>query len=99
VYTFGLTLTLQHYTPLHIREIFYETPQSLETEWGCHDYLLLNLWNIEHQWAGQEPDTVYQWLRDKRGVLKIGQFGYYTLFRIGQGAVGQAVQPVNRPCP
>jgi hypothetical protein len=104
IYTFGLTLTLQHYTPLHVREIYYETPQTLAADWGCNDYLLLNLWDIQHQWAGREPDTVYQWLRDHRGLTQMGQFGYYTLFRVGSvartnGDQTAAVEPVDHPCP
>jgi hypothetical protein len=104
IYTFGLTLTLQHYTPLRVREVYYETPQTLETGWGCNDYLLLNLWDIQHQWAGREPDKVYQWLRDHRGLTQMGQFGYYTLFQVGSVRrdnrdPAAAVEPVNHPCP
>ncbi|MEO8610709.1 MAG: phospholipid carrier-dependent glycosyltransferase [Chloroflexota bacterium] len=84
LYTFGLTLTLKHYTTLNVYEIFYETPDTLNQKWthGQNDYLLLNVWNIENQWAGRDPQADYHWLRDKRGLVEIGKFGYYTLFRI-----------------
>lgn len=84
VYTFGLTLTLKHYTKLTIFELYYETPETLQARWvqGQDDYLLLNLWDIEHQWAGREPDIAYQWFFDVRGLTRLDQHGYYTLFRI-----------------
>jgi len=84
VYTFGLTLTLKHYTDFNVYELYYETPETLNNRWthGQDDYLLLNVWNIENQWAGREPQTAYHWLRDQRGLTQLGRSGYYTLFRI-----------------
>lgn len=84
VYTFGLTLTLKHYTNLMVFELYYETPETLKTRWlpGQGDYLLLNLWDITYQWAGREPDIAYHWLSDQRGLTRLGQYGNYTLFRI-----------------
>lgn len=85
LYTFGLTLTLAHYTNLEVRELFYETPQTLATNWqtGREDYLLLNVWQIENQWMGMGPQIAYHWLRDERGLTILDRFGNYTLFRIG----------------
>lgn len=84
LYTFGLTLTLKHYTLLTVYEIFYETPDTLDQKWirAKDDYLLLNVWNIEHQWAGLDPQRDYHWLRDTRGLIELGKFGYYTLFKV-----------------
>jgi hypothetical protein len=84
IYTFGLTLTLQHYTSLNVRELFYETPTTLNQKWtpGQADYLLLNIWNIENQWVGLDPQFDYHWLRDIRGIIRLGKNGYYTLYRI-----------------
>jgi hypothetical protein len=84
LYTFGLTLTLQHYTTLNVYELFYETPATLDARWahGKDDYLLLNVGNIEQQWNEREVQTVYHWLRDVRGLVKLGQYGSYTLFRV-----------------
>lgn len=85
LYTFGLTLTLKHYTTLDVYELYYETPQTLAAKWqrGREDYLLINVWNIENQWQGHEPQTDYHWLRDERGLTEMGKMGYYTLFRVG----------------
>lgn len=84
LYTFGLTLTLKHYTTLSVYELYYETPDTLAAKWqvGQDDYLLVNVWNIENQWAGRDPQTDFHWLRDQRGLIEVGKFGYYTLYRI-----------------
>ncbi|RMF80067.1 MAG: phospholipid carrier-dependent glycosyltransferase [Chloroflexi bacterium] len=84
VYTFGLTLTLQEYTPLNVHEMYYETPQTLTDNWIANDddYLLIDVANIESQWAGREPQIAYHWLRDNRGLTEIGRYGAYTLFRV-----------------
>jgi hypothetical protein len=84
LYTFGLTLTLRHHTSLNVYEIYYETPQTLAARWthGRSDYLLLNLWQIQNQWVGREPDTAYRWLRDQRGLEQIARYGNYTLFKV-----------------
>lgn len=84
LYTLGLTLTLQHYTDLNVYEIYYETPETLAAKWvaGRDDYLLLNVWNIENQWNGRDPQRDYHWLRDHRGLTRLGKFDNYVLFRI-----------------
>lgn len=84
LYTFGLTLTLKHYTTLNVHELYYESPETLVERWvrGQDDYLLLNVWNIENQWAGREPQIVFHWLRDRRGLVELGRYGNYTLFRV-----------------
>lgn len=84
VYTFGLTLTLEHYGNFEVREIFYETPASLEAGWqhGQHDYLVINAWQVVHQWNGLAPQIAYHWLRDQRGLVPIGRIDNYTVFRI-----------------
>lgn len=84
LYTFGLTLTLQHYSTMDVYEIYYETPQTLADAWvtGEDDYLLLNVWQIENQWAEREPQIVYHWFRDDRGLTLIDRQGNYTLFRV-----------------
>ncbi len=83
VYTFGLTLTLEYYTDLQIIELFYETPETLVAR-PPGGYLLLNVWQIENQWAGLAPQIAYRWLRDVRGLTPLERFGNYTLFRIEQ---------------
>lgn len=85
LYTFGLTLTLQHYTDLEVYELFYETPDTLTDRWvaGQPDYLLINVWQIENQWDGRAPQIAFHWLRDVRGLTELGRYGNYTLFRVG----------------
>lgn len=84
VYSFGLTLTLKHYTALNVYELYYETPQSLAAKSTTFntEYLLINVWNIENQWVGREPQLDYHWLRDERGIEQVGRYGNYTLFKI-----------------
>ena len=84
IYTFGLTLTLQHYTTLDVRELYYETPQSLAQKWqhGHDEYLVLNVSNIETQWIGRDLQLNYHWLLYDRGMERLGKYGNYTLFRI-----------------
>jgi hypothetical protein len=82
LYTFGLTLTLQHETPFTVYELYYERPASLAAKRGQNDYLLLNLWVIENQWQGREPYIAYHWLDDNRGLTRLERYGNYTLFRI-----------------
>jgi hypothetical protein len=85
VYTFDLTLTLQHRTSLNALEIYYETPETLVERWvrGREDYLLVNMWQIENQWRGREPYIAVYWLQAHRGLQRLGQYGNYTLFRVG----------------
>lgn len=82
IYTFGSTLTLQHYTDLNVIQIFYETPNTLNQRWfrGQVDYLLLNVWQIENQWQGRDPQANYHWFRDERGLTELGRFRNLTLF-------------------
>jgi hypothetical protein len=82
LYTFGLTLTLQHETPFTVYELYYETPESLAAKRSQTDYLLLNLWVIENQWQGREPYIAYHWLNDNRGLIRLERYGNYTLFRM-----------------
>ncbi len=87
VYTMGLTLPLRHEYTGEVRELYYETPASLNAAWvrGQSDYLLINMWQIENQWAGREPEIAMRWLRERRGLTAIGTHGYYTLFLVGGG--------------
>ena len=85
LYTMGPTLAIRYLAPqLNVREIYNETPATLEASWepGHSDYLLLNVWEINHQWAGRDPQTAALWLQQTRGLTKIGQQGNYTLYRI-----------------
>jgi 4-amino-4-deoxy-L-arabinose transferase-like glycosyltransferase len=82
--TFGLTLTLQHYTHLHTLELFYLDEAALKrlTESSTPLYLLLDLPSIERQWQGKKPQTNYQWLKEHTALSEIGSFPPYILFQI-----------------
>jgi hypothetical protein len=84
LYTFGLTLTLKHETSLNVLDVYYETPQTLLSRWtpGKDDYLLLNMWDIQHQWVGREPEIAYNWLLQTRGLIRIDRYEYYTLYKV-----------------
>lgn len=84
VYSFDITLTLQHRTSLTVYDLYYETPASLRAKWqvGRDDYLLVNLWQLHNQWRGREPYNAVAWLQAYRGLDRMGQQGNYTLFRI-----------------
>jgi 4-amino-4-deoxy-L-arabinose transferase-like glycosyltransferase len=86
LYTFGSTLTLEHYTDYSIIEIFYESPNTLKQRWfkGRTDYLLLNIWQIENQWQGRNPQANYHWFRDERGLTIIDRFHNLTLFEVNE---------------
>lgn len=86
LYTLGSTLTLEHYTDYSIIEVFYESPNTLNQRWfrGRADYLLLNIWQIENQWQGRDPQANYHWFRDERGLTEIGKFHNLTLFEANE---------------
>lgn len=82
--TFGLTLTVQHYTQLNTLEFFYLDEASLQTltESPGPLYLLLDLNSIKTQWRGKTPEINYQWLQKHTTLTEIGLFAPYTLFKI-----------------
>ncbi len=86
--TFGLTLTLRHYSDLDVIEIYEETPASLPDRacGGGPAYLYVDVANLEQQWAGLAPQVNYHWLRDGPGLEMIDQFDNYTLFKVGECA-------------
>ncbi len=84
VYTMNLTLPLERVYAGEVRELYYETPATLAYAKTQEEaaYLLINLWQIENQWRGREPDIAVSWLRRRRGLTQIGRFGNYTLFAV-----------------
>ncbi|HJW84139.1 MAG TPA: hypothetical protein VJ754_07535, partial [Anaerolineae bacterium] len=85
VVTFGLTLTLQHYTGLDAVEIYAETPTTLADRicGRAPVYAYLDVANLESQWAGLSPEINYRWLRDGPGLTALGRYQDYSLFEIG----------------
>jgi 4-amino-4-deoxy-L-arabinose transferase-like glycosyltransferase len=84
VYTFGLTLRLKQLEDIRIHDLFNESPESLDAQWirGQEDYVLVNVWEINHQWEGRSPYIAFHWIYNNRGVWVLGRFGNYVLCRI-----------------
>ena len=82
--TFGLTLTLQHYTPYDTRDLSALDPSGLAALLadGHPTYLLLDTANIEHQWPDRAPGINYRWLRDNPGLTPLAHHNPYTLYKI-----------------
>jgi 4-amino-4-deoxy-L-arabinose transferase-like glycosyltransferase len=83
--TFGLTLTIQHYTNLNTLEFFYLDESSLQTLTESPPgplYLLLDVGNVETQWQGKTPQINYHWLKEHTTLTKIEAFPPYILFKI-----------------
>ena len=84
VLTFGLSLTLQHYTGLEVFDLYALTPATLRTV-ACEPspaYAFLDVGNLNDQWHGLSPETNYRWLRDVAGLEEIQRDGDYVLFRV-----------------
>lgn len=99
---FGLTNTVAHYTSLRTVELYNETQATLPGR-ACgqvRPYLLLDLAKLSAQWTGLSPHLNFLWLRDQAGLVEVGRFGGYTLWRVGNrcGGASQAYPaPVSGP--
>jgi hypothetical protein len=83
VLTFGLTLTLQQYTHLDTRELFYLDNHALEAMTAAEPlYLLVNPDNLNRQWQGLRPQANFLWLQKNTRLEELGRFPPYTLFKI-----------------
>lgn len=82
--TFGLTLTLQHYTQVNTLEIYYLDDTSLDelTRSQPSLYLLLDPQNIETQWQGKIPSLNYHWLQEHTSLTEIDTFPPFVLFEV-----------------
>ena len=88
--TFGLTLTLQHYTDFDVVELYRETPESLDAL-ICErpaTYLYVDKANIQSQWVGLPPEVNLRWLEANPGLTALGKSGRYSLARIGACSSG-----------
>lgn len=84
VLAFGITLTLRHYTPRDVEELYGLTPADLSrrVREGRPLYLVVPLEDLGRQWRGRSPEQNYRWLRDGPGLIPLGTFHGYTLFRV-----------------
>jgi hypothetical protein len=85
VMSFGMTATLQHFTPFRVLEMAEESPASVEqiarTEKDV--FVLLDYQNVEFQWSGLAPQVDLSALRDHFDVQIVGTRDNYTLFSVG----------------
>jgi hypothetical protein len=87
VLTFGLTLTLDHYTDLNAVDLYDQSPDTLRSIvcTASPAYLYVEAENIESQWAGKSPAINFHWLRDEIGLYEIGRDGTWSLFAVAHG--------------
>lgn len=83
LFTSGLTLAFQAQTDFTVYELYYETTETLAGKLAPLDeaFVMLNVWQIRHQWAGHELEKLYDWLLNN-DMQPIGRHGNYTLFTI-----------------
>lgn len=102
ILVFELTLTLQQYSDLDTRELFYETPETVQKllEQGRPTYLLINVDRVESQWLGRAPSINYRWLMDGPGLVELGHNRGFTLYLVGEGARPELAGqwPLHRLC-
>jgi hypothetical protein len=84
--SFGPTLTLQHYSTLQTLDLYDVPPGRLQAvlDQRTSTYLLLDEANVEQQWLGLAPDLDFRALRDRPGLVRVGQRGDLTLYRVGR---------------
>jgi 4-amino-4-deoxy-L-arabinose transferase-like glycosyltransferase len=98
VVSFGLTLTLRHYTGLDVHELFYLREPALAELLRCERtlYVVADPANIASQWRGSDLERSYQWLRANGRITELAALGPYTLFR-ADASGSQETQPCASP--
>ncbi len=82
VYTSGLTLALKYAAALDVHELYGLEPEALRHNAQTGDYVLVNRWQIENQWAKTPIQAAVHVLEAERGLSPIARHGYYTLYRV-----------------
>lgn len=97
LYTFAITLAFEQYSNLEVYDLYGLDPAQIAAlleEVGSGPsqaaYLLVDVENVETQWAQHAPGRNYRWLEEEVGLMQIGEHRRYTLFRIGQDNDGAA---------
>jgi 4-amino-4-deoxy-L-arabinose transferase-like glycosyltransferase len=82
--TFGITLTVRHYTNVPTLDLFDITPTDVASlvATARPTYVLVDPASIEGQWLGQAPATNFLELRNWPGLEPLGAQGSYTLYRL-----------------
>ncbi|MFW6097531.1 MAG: ArnT family glycosyltransferase [Chloroflexota bacterium] len=91
LYTFAITLAFEQYSELEVHDLYGLDPAQIavlleDGESGASSaaYLLVDVPNVDTQWAQHAPGRNYRWLDEKVGLMRRGQHRRYTLFRIEQ---------------
>lgn len=84
--TFGLTLTLRHYTSYEVIDLSTVDPAALAFLLADTrpTLVLLDVTNIERQWGDRPLGANYRWLRDHGTLTPAAKHGRYTLFATTQ---------------
>lgn len=84
VVTFGLSISVAHYTRLAVVDLFEQSPQSLRpTVCGNPSvYLYVDRPSIESQWVGRTPALNVHWLEHDVGLRQIGMKNGWWLYRV-----------------
>ncbi|MFN8378812.1 MAG: glycosyltransferase family 39 protein [Anaerolineae bacterium] len=82
VYTSGLTLALRHTVHSSVHELYGLEPSDLAEEAETGDYVLVNRWQIENQWAGTPMQDAIHGLETARGLTLVARYGNYTLYQV-----------------
>lgn len=93
LYTFAITLAFEQYSGLQVHDLYGLDPPQIgallknngSTASRTPAYLLLDVQNVETQWAQHAPGHNYRWLEQDVGLTRLGQRRQYTLFRVEQG--------------
>jgi hypothetical protein len=90
VLTFGLTLTLDHYTDFDVVELFNQSPETLPPLLctSAASYLFVEGDNLESQWVNKAPDINFRWLRAEMGLKEIGRQDSWTLYEVEKRSCG-----------
>lgn len=82
--TFNLTSMFRHYSALETIELYDLRADDVAAllSKGHPMYLLMDVNNVETQWANTPLSQTYQWMRASPGLKVLDQFGAYTLFRV-----------------
>jgi hypothetical protein len=87
--TFGITLTLKHATSMRPLDLYGVSRHRLARLVGQARpvYVLVQVEQMEGQWALRSPGADYRFLRDGPGLIRIGGLHGYTLFRVRASCV------------
>jgi 4-amino-4-deoxy-L-arabinose transferase-like glycosyltransferase len=85
VLSFGLTLTLGHYTRLAVSDLFLLSARDLDRMSRQEEpptYVVVDVAYLQRQWWNHSPGQHFRRLQNGPGLLELGGLNGYTLFRL-----------------